>query len=205
MSVCGSPALSGTNRLASSSVSTRTSAAVYRVRNAGPRRGGASGVITNLGPVLVGLPQADRPQQALRKVRADPLPEGQGQVLGGRDTSLQPRHIGIQVAVVDVLDDPPADDIRKLLQVHDVAGRLLDLAGHHNLEDVVVPVQIRALPEDTLILVSGHGRVAQLVGGIERFAATPQHGRRAGPWLSVGDGRTRIYQILRDHNNRPKS
>jgi hypothetical protein len=68
-----------------------------------------------------------------------------------------------------------------------------------------VPVQVRALPEDTLILVIGHARVPQLVGGIERFTATHQHGRRAGPWLSVGDGRIRVYQILRDHNNRPKS
>jgi hypothetical protein len=81
----------------------------------------------------------------------------------------------------------------------------LDLAGHHNLEDVVVPVQVRALPEETLILVIGHAGVAQLVGRIERFPATHQDGRRTRLRLSVGDGRICVCQILMHHNKRAKS
>jgi hypothetical protein len=69
--------------------------------------------------------------------------------------------------VVNVLDDAPTDHIRKLLQVEDVTGGIIDFAGHDDLEDVVVPVQVRALSEEALILLVGSARVAQLVGSVE--------------------------------------
>jgi hypothetical protein len=55
--------------------------------------------------------------------------------------------------MVDVLDDLAGDDVRELLQVQDVPRGLIDLAGHHDLEHVIVAVQIRALPEYPLILI----------------------------------------------------
>jgi hypothetical protein len=62
--------------------------------------------------------------------------------------------------VVHVLDYPPVDDLRELLQVHDVAGVVLDLPGDDDLEDVVVAVQVRALAEQTLVVFVGSIRVA---------------------------------------------
>jgi hypothetical protein len=63
--------------------------------------------------------------------------------------------------MVHILDDSSADDIREVLQVHDIARGLIDLAGHNDLEDLVVPVQIRALSEQPLILLIGEGRITQ--------------------------------------------
>jgi hypothetical protein len=69
--------------------------------------------------------------------------------------------------------------IRQHLQVQDVAAGLIDLAGHHHLQDVIVPVQIRALPEQPPVLLIRQARVIQLMRGIERFAAADQHRHRA--------------------------
>ena len=45
---------------------------------AAPARAGASGLVTDLGPVLVGLPDPDRPQQPVGELRLEPLPERLG-------------------------------------------------------------------------------------------------------------------------------
>ena len=55
--------------------------------------------------------------------------------------------------MIDVLDDLLADDVRKLLQVQDIAAGVVDLSGHHDVEDVVVAVQIDAFPEQPPVLV----------------------------------------------------
>src|SRR5215470_3042563 len=181
MSSCGSPSPRGTNRRASSGVNTPRSAAVYRLRNSRPGPAGASGLAIDFGPVLVGLPDPDRPQQPVGKLRPKPLPAGLGQVLRSRDAPLEPRHVGVQVAVIHIADDLPADDVRQQLQVQDIASGPVDLAGYDHLQDVVVPVQVRALPEQAPVLLIGQARIQQLVRGIERFPATDQNGHQPQP------------------------
>src|SRR5512142_2985131 len=128
MSFCGSPSPCGTNRLASSWVNTLKSAAVYRLLSAAAAPAGAfersapalkdaSGLVTDLSPVLVGLPDTDRAQQPVGKLRPQPLPEGLGQVFCGRAAPLEPRDVGVQVAVIHVVDHLPADDVRQRFQV----------------------------------------------------------------------------------------
>src|SRR6516162_5935917 len=177
-SSCGSPSPRGMNRRASSRVNTPRSAAVYRRRNSRPRPAGASGPPIDFGPVLVGLPDPDRPQQPVGKLRPKPLPEGLGQVLRSRDAPLEPWHVGVQVAVIHVADDLPGDDVRQQLQVQDIASGPVDLAGHDHLQDVVVSVQVRALPEQAPVLLIGQARIRQLVRGIERFPAADQNGHQ---------------------------
>src|SRR5436190_12085737 len=181
MSFCGSPSPCGTNRLASARVNTARSAAVYRFRSSrgapagapessvptltgapagsGRARARVSGLVTDLGPVLVGLPDPDRPQQPVRKLRLEPLPDGLGQVFGGRHAPLEPRDVGVQVAVIHVADDLRVDDVRQRFQVQDVATGLIDLAGHYYLKDIVVPVQVRTLPEQAPVFLVGQVRV----------------------------------------------
>src|SRR5262245_5990733 len=103
------------NRRASSSFRTPRSAVVYRLWTSGPPRRGASDVITDFRPVLVGFPEPDRVLAPLRELGSDPLPEGQGEVLGGRDQPTEPGHVGVEVAVVHVLDHAPLDHLRELL------------------------------------------------------------------------------------------
>jgi hypothetical protein len=79
--------------------------------------------------------------------------------------------------MIDVLDDPPGDDLRELLEVEYVAGGWIDLAGHDDLQHVVVPVEIRALAEYPVILFIGQSRVVQLMRRVERLAAADEHGR----------------------------
>src|SRR5690348_11405748 len=158
MSFRGSPSPCGMNRLASSRVSTVKSAAVYRRRSSlaasagtrersAPALAGPSGKGTDFSPVLIGLPDADRPQQPVGKLRPQPLPECLGQVFCGRDAPLEPWDVGVQVAVIHVADDLCADDVRQRFQVQDVTTGLIDLAGDYHLKDIVVPVQIRRSEE----------------------------------------------------------
>jgi hypothetical protein len=88
-----------------------------------------------------------------RELRPEPFPEGHGKVLGRRDAPCQPRHIGIQVAVIHVLDDLPADDVRKPFQVKDITAGIINLAGHDDFQDVVVAMQVRAFTEQAPVLV----------------------------------------------------
>jgi hypothetical protein len=110
-------------------------------------------VITDLGPVLVGLRDADRPQQPLRKLALEPFPEGHREIFRRRDESFQPRNVGIQVSVVNVLDDLLVYDFLELLQVQDVAAGVVDLPGHHNVQCVIVAVLIDTFPERAPVLV----------------------------------------------------
>src|SRR5690348_848676 len=189
----GSPSPRGTNRRASSRVNTLMSSGVYRLRSSRPgpfgtcdglSRPGPSGLLTDLSPVLVRLPDPDRPQQPVGKLRLEPLPDGLGQVLRGRDEPLQPRDVGVQVAVIHVPDDLPADDVRQQLQVQDVAAGLVDLAGYDHLQDIVVAMQVRAFSEQPPVLLIGQVRIAQLVRGTERFTAADQNSHQPRPLLA---------------------
>ena len=60
-----------------------------------------------------------------------------------------------------------------------VAGPV-DPAGHDDFQDVVVPVEVGAFPEEPPVLGLRQVRVAQLVRGIERFASGYSHSRRTG-------------------------
>src|SRR5262249_33045580 len=66
------------------------------------------------------------------------------------------------------------------LQVEDIAAGLVDRPGHHDLQDVVVPVQVGAFAEQPPVLGLRQARIAQLVRGIERFASGYSHSHRAG-------------------------
>src|SRR6516162_387780 len=204
MSFCGSPSPCGMNRLASSRVNTVRSAAVYRLRSSpaasddtlersAPALAGTSGKVTDFSPVLIGLPEADRSQQPVGKLRPEPLPECLGQVFCGRDAPLQPWNVGVQVAVIHVADDLRADDVGQRFQVKDVTSGLMDLAGHNYLKDVVVPVQIRALPEQAPVLLVGQIRVVELVRGIEGFTAADQDGHQPRP-LSIAFPNDRLHE-----------
>src|SRR5215469_1964314 len=140
MSCWGSPLPDRTNRRASSLVNTPSSAVVYRLCNSAPGNLGASRLVTDLGPVLIGLPDPDRPQHPAGEFRLQPVPERLSKVLSRRDASLKPGDIRIQVAVIHVPNDLPADDVCQCLQVEDVTAGRIDLAGHHHLHGIVVTV-----------------------------------------------------------------
>src|SRR6516225_3878231 len=138
-----------------------------RSEGAGSGRAQASGLVTDFSPVLVGLPDPDRAQQPIGKLWPQPLPACLGQVFASWDEPLEPRDVGVQVAVIHVADDLRADDVRQRFQVQDIAGGRIDLAGHDNLQHIVVTVQVHTLPEQAPVLVIGQARIVQLVRGIE--------------------------------------
>jgi len=52
-----------------------------------------------------------------------------------------------------MLDDLLVHDVRKPLQVQDVAAGVIDLPGHHGVQCVIVAVQIDAFPEEPPVLL----------------------------------------------------
>src|SRR5436190_13921288 len=94
-------------RADSSAEKTPRSAAEYRsfsgtVLTACPT---TSAIIAALGPVLLRFVDAHSLQRPRRKVWPQARPEGQRQVLRGRDLPVQPGDVSVEVAVVDVLND----------------------------------------------------------------------------------------------------
>jgi hypothetical protein len=54
--------------------------------------------------------------------------------------------------MVHILDVQPANDVRKHLQVDDIATGRVDVPGDDDLQDVIAPVEVRALSEEALVL-----------------------------------------------------
>src|SRR6266478_6737537 len=101
----------------------------------------------DLDDVVLGLLQADPFQPRGWKPALQAAPDGQSDVLGGGQTTLEPGHIAVEVAMVDVMNhqvlhnpvDLPQIDHHACVHVHRSADSHLDL--------VVVPVVPRTCPE----------------------------------------------------------
>src|SRR6202035_1459674 len=59
----------------------------------------------NLGDVVLGLFQADPFQASGWELSVQAAPDGHRDVFGGGQTTLKPRYVPVQMAMVDVMDD----------------------------------------------------------------------------------------------------
>src|SRR2546423_12022450 len=102
-------------RAASSVEKTRRSAVEYRSISGTALTAceTASAAIAALGPVLLGLVNSHSLQRPRRKMRPQARPESQREVFRGRDLSVQPDNVGVEVAVVDVLNDLGHHQVRE--------------------------------------------------------------------------------------------
>ncbi len=108
------------------------------------------------------------------------LEERRCEVLGGWNPALEPRHVGVEVVVIDVLDDFGLDDVGELLEIDDVADALVHVARDDHLELVAMAVKIDALAVQGTVLFRRELRIAQLVRGIERFTPADAKGGTSG-------------------------
>jgi len=108
-------------------------------------------------------------------------------------------HVGVQVPVVDVLDDLPADQLRQLLQVDHVARGRIDLACDHDLDDVLCPCRFAHLPNRRWLSSSDRPGSCSWCAALNDSRAADEHGRRAGHRIAAVDGRIRIAEILIRH------
>src|ERR1700737_2901441 len=81
-----------------------------------------SAVHTALGPALLRFVHPDAPEGTLRQMRLQPMPERNREIFRGRNPVAQPGNVGIQVAMIDLLDDLAGHQIGKLFQVHKNTG-----------------------------------------------------------------------------------
>src|SRR2546429_5980893 len=182
----GSAGPSPTNRASSSAERTARSLAEYRSRSgaASAEHPGASVAFTALRPVFLGFIDAHPLQRALEEMGMQALPERQRQVFRRRDPVAEPRDIGIQVSMIDVLDDLVNHQVLQALQVHQIASGGADRSPDDHLENVIVAVQVHALAIKTHVLALGEPRVRELVGGVEALPpADPQPGGAFHAWL----------------------
>src|SRR5256885_2442611 len=88
---------------------------------------------------------------------------------------MQPDDVGVEVAVVDVLNDLRGHQVRQALQVHHIAGARIDRATDDHLDDVIVSVEVDAFAVETAVFILAQARILQLVGGIESLATADAH------------------------------
>jgi hypothetical protein len=83
------------------------------------------------------------------------LPDGDGQVLGGRNDLFEFRNFEIQMAVVVYVDYLALDHFFELFEVDDKARNGVYLALYGDFQGVVVamPISIRALAEKTQVFL----------------------------------------------------
>jgi len=68
----------------------------------------------------------------------DTRPDLFGELFRGRNDAAHPRHIDVEILVVDISDDPLGDDLFELAKVHDHPGLLVEWASHADFQAVVV-------------------------------------------------------------------
>jgi hypothetical protein len=78
------------------------------------------------------------------------LPDGDGEVLGGRNFGEELGHFLVQEAMVERIEHFPVHHLFQLLEVDYESGLRIDRAFYRDFERVVVPVSVRiiALAED---------------------------------------------------------
>lgn len=83
------------------------------------------------------------------------IPDGDGQILSGRNPALKFRDFFVQKAMVHGIEYFMVHDFLQSLQVNDEPGAWIDLALNRNFEHIIVtvPVGVVALPEQTLVLL----------------------------------------------------
>src|SRR5208337_214581 len=116
----------------------------------------------------------------LRRVefRREALPDGDGEVLGRRNSGKKLRHFLVQEAMVERVEHFPAHDVLQLLQVNDESRLRIDGALHGHFQGVVVPVPVGvvALAEDALVLLRSEFRIViEVRCGKFRFACEIDH------------------------------
>lgn len=124
------------------------------------------------------LVDADAVEAGVGDAAFETAPDGDGDVLGGRDEDGELGDFEVEVTVVVDADDLGVEDVLDELEIDDEAGDGIDLAGEGDLKSVVVAVAVAigALAEDALVLVRRPGVVPVEVGGRELdFAGEKDH------------------------------
>jgi hypothetical protein len=96
-------------------------------------------------------------QLRVGNLSVEPLPYGNGDVLGCRNAGAKLRNFEVQVAVVVDAYDLVFEDVLELFEIDDEARHRIDLASYSDLKRVIVAmaVAIRALAEDLMVLLVG--------------------------------------------------
>jgi hypothetical protein len=97
------------------------------------------------------------------------LPDGDGDVFGGRDARGEFGDFEVEMAMIVDADDLALEDGFQIFQIDDEAGDGIDFASHRDFERVVMAVAIAvgAFAEDALVLLRRPGIVPVVVGGGE--------------------------------------
>ena len=114
-------------------------------------------------------PVSDQPDP-VRKLRFGAFEEDTSEVLGGRDDPGEPRHLDVEVAVIDEIDNRPVEDLFEVFHIDEVAALRVRIPLHNRFDDVVVAVTVWvvALAEDAPVPVIRLRRVVQAVGCFEK-------------------------------------
>ncbi len=66
----------------------------------------------------------------------------------------------MQVAMIDLLDDLAGHQIGQLFQVHHVSSGRINLAGDHDFDHVVMPVEVHTLAVQSTVFLIRTSRIA---------------------------------------------
>src|SRR6202035_1656630 len=138
-----------------------------------------SAVHTALGPALLRFVYPDGAEGTPRQMRSQPIPKRNREIFRGRNPVAQPGDVGIEVAMIDLLDDLAGHQIGQLFQVHHVSSRRIDLTRNDDFDHIVVTMQVHALPVQSTVFIIRTSRIAQLMRGVEALpTADTQIGSR---------------------------
>src|SRR5207247_2236543 len=86
---------------------------------------------------------------------------------------LKPRHVEVEVSVVEVAQEPVLRQVSELVEIHHIPGIRVDFPLYRQLQLIVVPVKIRmaALPEGLPVPLFREPRIEETVRGVEVHAA----------------------------------
>src|SRR5690606_11003890 len=154
----------------------------------------ASGALTSpslvLDVVARRLPEPDAHQPPRGHPRGDLLPDEDGDVLRRRQPLGEPRHVEVQVAMVEHRMHVRIEERLEVPHIDDIPRLGIDLALDLQLDLVVVAVVVRvvARAESLAIPRVGARRVVEPVRGVE-VGPTDDEGARHGESRTGGGGR----------------
>src|SRR3989440_6681597 len=134
----------------------------------------------HLGGVVLRLHHTHLHQARGFEVRLQAMKRRHRHVLRGGNHAAQEVHVAIQMAVIDGVDELPAQDAVDVLEVDDHAGLGVERAAHGDLDHIVVPVVGDARPEHLAVLLIVPVVATQDVRGRECGAAGDRHMRGHG-------------------------
>src|SRR6266852_2890491 len=101
----------------------------------------------NLGDVVLSLFQADPFQPSGRQLAVQAAPDCQGDIFGGGQATLKPRHVAVQVVMVDVVDHQVLHNPVDVPQIDHHSRIHINRSTDSHLELVVVAVVSGTGPE----------------------------------------------------------